>query len=45
VWPTELPNRLASLELSDCALLLVAPFVGSFFGVVFRRLVERQPIV
>ena len=43
--PMELPNRLAGLELSDWALLLVAPFIGSFLGVVISRLPEGRPVV
>jgi len=41
----ELPGRLASLELSDWALLVVAPFVGSFLGVVIRRLPEGRAVI
>jgi leader peptidase (prepilin peptidase)/N-methyltransferase len=45
VLPTELSDRLASLELSDWVLLVVAPFVGSFLGVVIHRVPENRPIV
>jgi leader peptidase (prepilin peptidase)/N-methyltransferase len=45
VLPTELPDRLASLEFSDWVLLIVAPFVGSLLGVVIHRVPEGRPIV
>lgn len=41
---TELSDRLANLELSDWLLLIVAPFIGSFLGVLIRRLPESRPI-
>ena len=41
----ELLDRAASLGTSGWMLLLVAPFVGSFLGVVIRRLPEGWPLV
>ncbi len=41
----ELLDRAASLGTAGWMLLLVAPFVGSFLGVVIRRLPHGRPLV
>jgi leader peptidase (prepilin peptidase)/N-methyltransferase len=41
----ELLDRAASLGTTGWMLLVVAPFVGSFLGVVIRRLPEGRPLV
>jgi leader peptidase (prepilin peptidase) / N-methyltransferase len=43
VTGTELVNRLADAGAAGWAALLAAPFVGSFLGVVVRRLPDRRP--
>ena len=40
---TELVNRVADAGAAGWAALLAAPFVGSFLGVVVRRLPDRRP--
>jgi len=41
----ELPDSMTGLQLSDWVLLVVAPFIASFLGVVIRRLPEGRPLV
>lgn len=44
MYGVELLDRMADAGAAEWALVLVAPFVGSFLGVVVRRLPDRQPI-
>src|SRR5205814_8898501 len=40
----QLAERAASLGLAGWSLLLLAPVIGSFLGVVIRRLPEGRPV-
>lgn len=40
----QLAERAASLGVAGWSLLLLAPFIGSFLGVVIRRLPEGRPV-
>jgi len=42
---TELLDRVADAGAAGWAVLVAAPFVGSFIGVVVRRLPEGRPII
>jgi leader peptidase (prepilin peptidase) / N-methyltransferase len=44
VYGTELVGRIAEFGAAEFSLLLLAPFVGSFLGVIVRRLPKRLPI-
>jgi prepilin signal peptidase PulO-like enzyme (type II secretory pathway) len=44
VIETELLDRVAGAGLAGWGALLVAPFVGSFIGVVVRRVPEGRPV-
>ncbi len=44
VYGVELLDRMANSGVEGLGLLLVAPFVGSFLGVIVRRLPEGLPI-
>src|SRR5262249_45645340 len=43
-YGTELLDRMAGIGPAGWGLVLVAPFVGSFLGVVIRRLPVGSPI-
>jgi leader peptidase (prepilin peptidase) / N-methyltransferase len=45
VYGTELLDRISNPGAAGWSLLLVAPFVGSFLGLIIRRLPEGLPIV
>jgi len=44
VYGAELLDRMAGAGAAGLSLLLLAPFVGSFLGVIVRRLPERLPM-
>ena len=44
VYLTELLDRVTRTGAAGWGLIAAAPFVGSFLGVIVRRLPERQPI-
>src|ERR1700746_2089272 len=45
MFGTELFDRVTTVGAADWSVLPVAPFVGSFLGVVVRRLPQRSAIV
>src|SRR5439155_12083250 len=44
VFGAELLERVASAEVAGWSVLIAAPFVGSFLGILVRRLPDRRPI-
>src|SRR5271169_5143020 len=44
-YGTELLGRMADARAAEWSLVLVAPFIGSFLGLLIRRLPEGSPIV
>jgi leader peptidase (prepilin peptidase) / N-methyltransferase len=44
MFGTELVDRLVGADAADWSAVLAAPFIGSFLGVVVRRLPDGRPI-
>ena len=44
MFGAELLERVASAEVAGWSVLIAAPFVGSFLGILVRRLPDRRPI-